>query len=184
MSVTGKVDKYAKTVVDVFCDCVREVNSPEYLYKLIPTLSSDRDFTTMGSFVGATPDGRRQGEKLSENQSPCEGRDVSGLTALFNSLAAVPFRRIAGGPLNVKIHPGAVAGEDGLGNLCALFKTYFESGGMQIQANFLDRDQLIQAKLHPERHRNLCIRVTGYSAFFIQMGEKAQDELIARTVQI
>ena len=179
-----EVDKYAETVVNIFCDCVDAVNSPEYLYRLIPTLSSDRDFTTMGKYVGATPDGRTHGAQLSENQSPTENKDVSGLTALFNSLAHVPFRRIAGGPLNVKIHPGAVAGDSGLKNFYALVKTYFEDGGMQIQANILDRRQLVEAKENPDKHRNLCIRVTGYSAFFVQMGEKAQEELIARTEQM
>ncbi len=178
-----EVDRFAKIVVDIFCDCVAAVNGPEYLYALVPTLSSDRDFTTMGRYVGATANGRMHGEKLSENQSPCESCDVSGLTALFNSLANVPFCRIAGGPLNVRMHPGAVKGEAGLRNFYALLKTYFQKGGMQVQMNVLGREELIEAKNNPERYKNLCIRVTGYSAFFVQMGEQAQNELIARTEQ-
>ncbi len=178
-----QVDKYAKTVVDIFCDCIREVNGQEYLYHLIPTLSSDRDFTTMGGWVGATPDGRSHGERLSENQSPSEGKDTGGLTAMLNSLSKVPFHRVAGGPLNVKVFPGSISGDAGLRNFAALITTYFENGGLQMQFNIVDRDQLVEAQNNPDKHRNLCIRVTGYSAFFVQMGAKAQAELIARTEQ-
>jgi formate C-acetyltransferase len=175
------VDKYAKIVTDAFTDAVREHNGAEYLYQMFPTLSSDRDFTTMGLYVGATPDGRRRMEPLSENQSPSEGADISGLTATLNSVARIPFRKITGGPLNLRIHPGAVKGDDGLNALRALFKTYMQKGGMQLQINVVDADTLREAQKNPSAYRNLCVRVTGYSAFFVEMGKRAQEELIART---
>ncbi|MDR1133120.1 MAG: hypothetical protein LBL05_03105 [Synergistaceae bacterium] len=175
------VDKYAKIAVDAFTDAVREHNGAEYLYRMFPTLSSDRDFTTMGLYVGATPDGRRRMEPLSENQSPSEGSDISGLTATLNSAAKIPFRKITGGPLNIRIHPGAVKGDEGLRALCALFKTYMQKGGMQLQVNVVDADTLRKAQENPQAYRNLCVRVTGYSAFFVEMGKRAQEELIDRT---
>lgn len=178
-----EVDRYADLVTNIYCDAIESVNGPQYLYQLWPTLSSDRDFTTMGLDVAATPDGRVAGEQLSENQSPAAGADRHGLTAMFNSLMNVPFDRITGGPLNVRIHPSAVQGDDGLSDLAAVFETYMKGGGMQLQINVVDSKQLREAQKHPDQYRDLCVRVTGYSAFFVQMGRKAQEELIRRTEQ-
>ncbi|MCX7709216.1 MAG: hypothetical protein N2484_05140 [Clostridia bacterium] len=175
------VDELGKKVVDIFCDEVARVNSSKYLYTFYPTLSSDRDFTTMGKYVGATPDGRFAGDKLSENQSPTEGSDVNGLTALLNSVARLPFNRITGGPLNIKVHPSAVKGNNGLEMFATLLQTFFDKGGLQVQINVVSKEQLLDAQRNPNRYKNLCVRVTGYSAYFIQMGKKAQDELINRT---
>ena len=175
------VDKYAKIVTDIFIRAIDKYNGPQYLYQMWPTYSTDRDFTLMGSFVGATPDGRMAAEALSENQSPDEGTDLSGTTAMLNSLSTVPFNRITGGPLNLKLHPSAVKGEDGLEALAALFKTYMQNGGMQLQINVLDSKILREAQKNPDKYRSLCVRVTGYSAFFVEMGKKAQDEMIKRT---
>lgn len=178
-----EVDRYAKIVTDIFIRAVEAFNGSEYLYQMWPTYSTDRDFTTMGYDVGATPDGRRAREPLSENQSPAEGTDISGLTAMLNSVARIPFEYITGGPLNVRIHPSAVAGEEGLEAMCALFETYMENGGMQLQVNVVDAETLKRAQKEPEKYKTLCVRVTGYSAFFVEMGKKAQEELIRRTEQ-
>jgi formate C-acetyltransferase len=175
------VDEIARKVVDIFCDEVAHVNSPEYLYTLFPAISTDRGFTTMGQDVGATPDGRGAGDPISENQSPSEGADTEGLTALLNSTAHLPFDRITGGPLNIRIHPSAVKGENGLQIFATVLKTYLDKGGMQAQINIVSKEQLLEAQRNPNKYKNLCVRVTGYSAYFVQMGKQAQDELIART---
>lgn len=175
------VDELARKVVSVFTEEVEKQNEGDHLYTFLPTLSTDRDFTTMGRVIGPTPDGRFSGDPISENQSPTLGCDKSGLTALLNSLSKVPFDRITGGPLNLRIHPSAVKGSSGLLALCNLLKTYMEKGGMQVQINIVGKEQLIEAQKCPEKYRNLCVRVVGYSAYFVQMGKKAQDELIQRT---
>ena len=72
--------------------------------------------------------------------------------------------------------------EEGLNKLASLFRVYMKKGGMQIQLNVVGRDDLIEAQKHPERYKSLCVRVTGYAAYFVQMGKIAQDELIHRTV--
>jgi formate C-acetyltransferase len=106
---------------------------------------------------------------------------MNGLTALLNSVARLPFERITGGPLNMRIHPSAIKGENGLNMFAIALGTYFERGGMQIQLNVMSREQLLDAQQNPHKYKNLCVRVTGYSAYFVQMGKKAQDELIHRT---
>lgn len=176
-----EVDKYAKIVTDIFVRAIDKFNGAEYLYQMWPTLSSDRDFTTMGKYVGATPNGRLAMEQLSENQSPDEGTDLSGITAMLNSISKIPFNRITGGPLNLKLHPSVVKEEEGLDAMCALLKTYMQNGGMQMQLNVLDAETLKKAQADPDKYRTLCVRVTGYSAFFVEMGKKAQDEMIRRT---
>jgi formate C-acetyltransferase len=93
------------------------------------------------------------------------------------------FDRITGGPLNLRLHPSAVQGGNGVHVLAALLKTYMQKGGLQVQMNVVDRETLIRAQREPEKYRNLCVRVTGYSAFFTQMGQRAQDEMIRRTEQ-
>jgi formate C-acetyltransferase len=108
---------------------------------------------------------------------------MNGLTALLNSAARLPFHRVTGGPLNLRIHPSVVKGEEGLRAFAATLKTYFERGGMQVQVNVASKEQLLAAQQDPNKYRNLCVRVTGYSAYFVQMGKKAQDELIRRTEQ-
>ncbi len=175
------VDDLARMVVDIFCDEVMRVNSTDYLYSFFPTLSTDRDFTGEGAGVGATPDGRMAKAPISENQSPTIGKDKNGLTALFNSLSTVPFNRVTGGPLNIKLHPSAVKGDIGLDAFASAVETYMRNGGLQIQVNVVSKEELLDAQQHPEKYSDLCVRVTGYSAYFVQMGRKAQDELIARS---
>jgi formate C-acetyltransferase len=177
------VDALGRRVAEVFCDEVEGCNAKGYLYTFMPCISTDRDFTTMGKAVGATPDGRRAGQQLSENSSPSEGADVAGLTALLNSVARLPMRRFTGGPLNVRLHPSAVEGLRGLELLAAALTTYFEKGAMNVMLNVVGKEQLVEAQRHPERYRSLCVRVTGYAAYFTQMGKRAQDELIRRTEQ-
>jgi formate C-acetyltransferase len=103
------------------------------------------------------------------------------LTALLNSGSRIPFHRITGGPLNLRIHPTAVEGHGGVKILAALLQTYLETGGMQVQINVVSKEQLLDAQKNPDRYRGLCVRVVGYSAYFVQMGRKAQEEVIRRT---
>lgn len=179
----AEVDEYAAVVTNAFCDVVAEMNERRTgLYSYMPTISTDRDFTGMGSCLAATADGRRAGQAIAENQSPYMGADQNGVTALLNSVSKVPFNRITGGPLNVMLHPSTIEGDDGLAKLAALFSVFMKKGGMQIQLNVVGRDELLEAQKNPDQHKNLCVRVTGYSAYFVQMGKIAQDELINRTV--
>ena len=132
----------------------------------------------MGRNTGATPDGRRAGEPISENQSPAPGRVSKGLTAMFNSLLHIPFKRITGGPLNVLVDSTLMRGKEKL--LGKALRTYLDRGGMQVQVSTVDKEVLLDAQAHPERYRDLTVRVTGYSAYFVDMSKGAQEEIIRR----
>ena len=73
-----------------------------------------------------------------------------------------------------------VAGEEGLSRLAALLRTYFDMGGSQVQLSIADTAELKDAQSNPEAHRDLMVRITGYSAVFVDMCRGAQDEIIRR----
>ncbi|HEM61466.1 MAG TPA: formate C-acetyltransferase, partial [Chloroflexi bacterium] len=135
-----------------------------------------------GALTGATPDGRYAGETLADGtMSPAQGRDTNGPTAALRSAMAidqVPFQATL---LNMKFHPSALKSTEDLRKLSSLVKTYFSFGGKHIQFNVINRETLLEAQQHPERYRDLIIRVAGYSAYFVQLTKTVQDEIIART---
>jgi formate C-acetyltransferase len=148
--------------------------------KLFRCVETDMQHLRLGREIGATPDGRRAGAPLSENSSPTVGAAQAGLTAMFHSLAKLPFDHCHSGALNVRLQPAAFAGEAGLHRLMALLETYFREGGLQVQLSMVDVTTLRAAQAHPDEYRDLMVRITGYSAAFVDMGENAQNEIIRR----
>ena len=152
----------------------------EHEVQVFRCLETDMRHIGIGAGTGATPDGRHAGKPTSENTSPHPGSSKHGLTAMFKSVAKLPLNRNNSGALNVRIQPRLVAGEEGLTRMASLLQTYFEMGGLQIQTSLADTEELRHAQIHPEAHRDLMGRITGYSAVFIDMAESAQDEIIRR----
>ena len=134
-----------------------------------------------GSVLGATPDGRRAGTPVSEGVSPVQGADRCGPTAVLRSVAKMDQVRTGGTLLNQKFTPALLADEPGRRALAALVRTYFRLGGHHVQFNVVDADTLRAAQAHPDEHRDLIVRVAGYSDYFCDLGRALQDEIIART---
>ena len=134
-----------------------------------------------GSVIGATPDGRKAGTPLSEGISPVQGADRKGPTAVLKSAAKMDHARTGGTLLNQKFTPSLLAGDQGIDHLGHLVRTYFTLGGHHIQFNVVDAATLRHAQVHPEEHRDLIVRVAGYSDYFLDLGKALQDEIIART---
>jgi formate C-acetyltransferase len=143
-------------------------------------LETDMRHIRFGREIGATPDGRHAGEPISENASPSPGACINGLTAMFRSVAKLPLDRIHSGALNVRMRPRWFAGPEGLVRLSDLLRTYLDLGGLQVQLSFADLETLRAAQERPEEHRDLMVRITGYSAAFVDMTREAQDEIIRR----
>ncbi len=141
---------------------------------------TDMRHIRFGEGLGATADGRHAGHPISENTSPVPGSCTKGLTAMLRSLAKLPFHCINSGALNVRVQPRLFAGHEGLEKLAALLRTYFDMGGLQIQLSFADVEELRCAQADPEAHRDLMVRITGYSAAFVDMSSQAQNEIIRR----
>ncbi|NLF16538.1 MAG: hypothetical protein GX595_04680 [Lentisphaerae bacterium] len=147
---------------------------------LFRSLETDTTHLSSGRQTGATPDGRHAGEPLSENSSPSRGVAGAGLTAILQSLSSLPLDRCHSGALNLRLSPAAFRGERGRRALADALWTYFEGGGLQAQLSMVDTATLRAAQACPEAHRDLMVRITGYSAAFVDMTPAAQDEIIRR----
>jgi len=134
-----------------------------------------------GSRVGATPDGRRAGQPLSEGISPVQGADQKGPTAVLNSTAKLDHTLTGGTLLNQKINPSMIDNPAGLEKFTQLVRSYFKMGGHHIQFNVVDKATLQAAVEDPEKYRDLIVRVAGYSDYFCDLSEALQQEIISRT---
>ncbi len=134
-----------------------------------------------GSRVGATPDGRRAGQPLSEGISPVQGADQKGPTAVLNSTAKLDHTLTGGTLLNQKINPSMIDNPAGLEKFTQLVRSYFKMGGHHIQFNVVDKATLQAAVEDPEKYRDLIVRVAGYSDYFCDLSEVLQQEIISRT---
>jgi formate C-acetyltransferase len=134
-----------------------------------------------GSITGATPDGRRAWSPLSEGISPVQGADRLGPTAVLRSASKMDHLRTGGTLLNLKFTPNVLACEDGISRLAQLVRGYFRMNGHHVQFNVVDAELLREAQANPEEHRDLIVRVAGYSDYFCDLGRSLQDEIIART---
>jgi len=180
----GNDDDYADDVmVDLFeayydtVDGRKNTKDGTYHIDLLPTTVH----VYFGSVTGATSDGRKAFEPLSEGVSPVQGSDRRGPTAVINSVAKMDHVRTGGTLLNQKLTPHLLKDEDGINNLVQLVRTYFKLDGHHIQFNVVDTATLKAAQENPDKYRNLIVRVAGYSDYFCDLGKALQDEIIART---
>ena len=149
-------------------------------FRLFNVTITDMRHIYEGSLLPATPDGRRKAAPLSENLSPTRGVAVEGLTALIRSVAKLPFDRVHAGAFNLRVRKDWVKGDGGLTRLQQMLDAYFEEGGMQVQLSVADTEELRQAQRQPDQYRDLMVRITGYSAVFVDMSRQAQEEIIRR----
>ena len=133
----------------------------------------------------ATPDGRHAFEPLAEGCSPAHNCDKNGPTAVFKTVSKLPTDKITGGVLlNQKMTPQVLSREENKQKPELLIRTFFNRlHGYHVQYNIVSRETLIDAQLHPEKHKDLIVRVAGYSAFFNVLSKKTQDDIIGRTEQ-
>ena len=177
-----RADRHAVRILDMVLreiDRASRIGSEDEVI-VFRCLETDMRHIPFGKDLGATPDGRHAGQPISENTSPYPGSSRNGLTAMLRSVSKLPLNRINSGALNVRVQPKLFAGERGLDRLAALLRTYFDMGGLQVQFSFADVEELRDAQTHPEHHRDLMVRITGYSAAFVDMARHAQDEIIRR----
>jgi trans-4-hydroxy-L-proline dehydratase len=175
-------DRVMTTVFDLYFNAIDDrpnTKGGTYHINLLPTTVH----VYFGSVIGATPDGRFAGEPLSEGISPVQGADRCGPTAVIKSAAKMDHARTGGTLLNQKFTPQLLKDDAGLDGLVQLVRTYFKLDGHHIQFNVVDVDTLRAAQAHPELHRDLIVRVAGYSDYFCDLGKALQDEIIARTEQ-
>ena len=176
-------DELVAKVYKLFADTCAE-NSTAYGGHVTPNAISISAHQPGGAVTGATPDGRKTGEILADaSLSPDHGKDVSGPIAVFQSAMKVDQDPYQGTLMNMKVHPTAIASDSDLMKLGAMIKTYLTHGGKHVQFNVVDREVMLDAKIHPENHSDLIVRVAGYSAYFTRLPASIQDEVINRSQQ-
>jgi formate C-acetyltransferase len=175
-----EADGLAALTEGIFCDEVearRDVQGARYWVDLLPTTAH----IALGQVTGATPDGRRAGAPLSEGVSAVQGHDLRGPTAAASSVAKLDHARTNGTLLNMRINPDCLRTTEDLRKLAALIRGYFDQGGHHVQFNIVDRGVLEDAMAHPEQHRDLMVRVAGYSDYFVLLSPDIQREILSRT---
>jgi pyruvate formate-lyase/glycerol dehydratase family glycyl radical enzyme len=180
----GNDDDYADglmtRVFDAYFEAVDGRPTPRggtYRINLLPTTAH----IYFGKMTGATADGRLAGEPVSEGVSPVQGADRKGPTAVIKSLGKMDHVRTGGTLLNQKFTPQLLADDTGLRGLKDLVRSYFRLMGHHIQFNVVTADLLREAQAQPEKHRDLIVRVAGYSDYFVDCSTELQDEIIRRT---
>ena len=140
----------------------------------------------LGEACGATPDGRHAHEQLADGGlSPMVGRDTNGPTASLRSVSKLDNALDSNGSLlNVKFSPATLAGEEGLAKMAAYLKAFSRYKIQHIQFNVVDRATLLDAQKHPENHKDLVVRVAGYSAMFVELARGIQDDIINRSEHV
>ena len=136
-----------------------------------------------GEKTQATPDGRFNGETLKFGLGQSEGRDKNGLTALLNSIAKVDENAIGCGSTvtNISIDEQLIKTDENFEKTVDMLETYLKNGGVHFQLNYVSKEDLISAKKNPEGYKNLRVRVTGFSDYFVKLKESIQDDVISRT---
>ena len=143
------------------------------------------DHAIMGMHTGATADGRKSGESLSNSSGASQGKDTYGPTALINSVTNFPMEEAGNGMvLDVKFTPSLLEEETGKRALRSLIETYFHKGGMEMQISVVSGETLRAAQEHPENYADLIVRVSGFSAYFCSLRKATQDEIIKRTEHV
>ncbi|MFX0046095.1 MAG: pyruvate formate lyase family protein, partial [Candidatus Hermodarchaeota archaeon] len=186
----NKAPKYGNDdeLADYYASLVAEIYSREVERhkngrggSFIPGMYSVSTHVPFGYFTGALPSGRMPTTPLSNGASPVMGLNSQGLTATLSSVTQVDYTLYPNGiAFTLALDPGFVSGDEGLEPLVSLLRSYVELGGMQIQFNMMDSNQLVEAQSNPDAHKNLVVRVAGYSAYFVSLSEDVQNEVIGR----
>lgn len=174
-------DELARWVAEVFCGEVRKHPCGRGGYYR-PGIFSYGVHVVDGLYLGATPDGRLAGEPVSNGISPVNGSERKGPTAVLRSAAEAASPPLSDGTaLNMRLSPGLLKTDESVEKLASLVRGYFAMGGRHVQFNVVDTETLRDAQANPEKYPDLVVRVSGYCAYFTDLGRSIQDDIIART---
>ena len=180
----GNDDDYADMLAAEIVDYTeRAFNRHKSLYArhIHGTLSQSFN-TPLGTMIGATPNGRLAGAPLSDAMSPSQGADCQGPTAIIKSVSKINVEAMSlGSAHNFKLASTALETPEGRAGWQNLLRTASILGNAQMQFNCVDRATLLKAREHPADYRDLIVRVAGYSAFFVELCQEVQDEIISRS---
>ena len=175
------VDCYADVLLDVFSDVFSQYKNIHGGVLRAGT-GSAMEYILSAANVGATPDGRRAKTAFGSSFSPSPVARLRGPLSCIRSFTKHDLTNVInGGPLTMEIHDNTFRYADGVKKVAALVKAFIDLGGHQMQLNSINRDVLLDAQKHPENHKNLIVRVWGWSGYFNELDTNYQDHIISRT---
>lgn len=173
-------DDLAVTLLDMFADSLDgRTNCRGGIYRA--GTGSAMYYLWHADEIGASPDGRLKGEPFGTNFSPSLFAKISGPISVIQSFSKPHFENaINGGPLTLEFHNSMFTDSDCIHKVAMLVKTYMDMGGHQLQLNAINPEKLKDAQFHPENHRNLVVRIWGWSAYFVELDKEYQNHVLAR----
>jgi len=173
------VDQLVRELADHFCTEVLKYKNPRG-GRFVPGLFTHHQ-TRLGIAVRSTPDGRKKNEPLAMSLSPSIGTERNGPTGAILSASKIDQSKCPlGTSLDLTFYASSINEPEGMEKMKALIRTYIDKGGIEFQANTLDREILREAQKHPERYRDLVVRVWGFNAYFVTLKPEYQEDIIAR----
>lgn len=176
------VDQYAMW----FTKCLSDLFDQYRTYDgggIYTAMAANTQNISSGKQIGATPDGRRAGEPLSDAASPTYGRDTRGATSTLLSVSKPDYTRCACGTVVNQKYSPAMFADGKREKLLQLIRVYFAKGGQEIQINATSPEILRDAMAHPESYPSLVVRVSGFSAFYVTLDREVQEDILRRTQQ-
>jgi formate C-acetyltransferase len=135
--------------------------------------------------VGATADGRRKAEPFSANLAPSPRAPVAGPLSVLQSFSKIDFLRVFnGGPVTMEFSDTIFRSPESVKKVAMFVRTFAQLGCQQLQINTLNREKLLDAKKHPSKHKDLIVRVWGWSGYFCELDPEYQDHIIARNMYL
>lgn len=174
------VDNMAVELLDWFADSLEEKkNDRGGCYRA--GTGSAMYYIWHAKELSATPDGRMAGEGLGCNYSPSLYSRSKGPISVIHSFTKPHLSRVInGGPLTIELHDTVFRNEQSIPKVATMIKSYFDLGGHQLQINAVNRETMLDAQKHPEKYRNLIVRVWGWSGYFVELDKVYQDHIIQR----
>lgn len=174
-------DVWGELLMDIFVDVFAK-HKNVHGGALRPGTGSAMEYLWSAAVVGATPDGRYAGSPFGSSFSPAPTVRLNGPLSCIQSFTKYDLSKIInGGPLTMEIHDNTFRNEDGIKKVAALVKAFIDFGGHQLQLNSINRDVLLDAQKNPEAHKNLIVRVWGWSGYFNELDVEYQNHIISRT---
>lgn len=181
---TGNNDDYADDMLirlmnDFSAECAKCRNERGGVFRA--GTGTAMYYVWLSEKLGATADGRKKGEPFAANYSPSLGVVTDGVLSVINSFTKPDLTRCCnGGPLTLEFHDTVFRNEQGISKVAQLVKTFILMRGHQLQLNAVDRDALLDAQVHPEAHKNMIVRVWGWSGYFNELSPEYQNHVIKR----
>ena len=174
------VDSIATALLDAFADSLEgKINCRGGIYRA--GTGSAMYYLWHANEIGASPDGRLRREPFGTNFSVSLFAQVKGPVSVIASMTKQNFKKaINGGPLTLEFHQSLFSDDDGIVKVGALVKSFIDRGGHQLQLNTVNLEQMKDAQIHPEKHRQLVVRIWGWSAYFVELDKEYQDHVMAR----